>query len=390
MALEILAAAASSPIDSSGLFAARGGAVKRARSPPPDAPAADGGCAAACCAAPAALLATAARSPELMPAFHPSKLGSALHVLPTPSADARAPLSPQPSSVAPGAYCSSPMRFVPGLPPMHYYDQRFGAPVALAPSHVYASVPIDERVSRAPGGSAVCVGADALRGRPVTSVAYLPAPGAQRASLVSAAGPLSWGAPGAPSVMQLAHWAAQQQQHQNQPQLAPAQLHTAAEPWQSVVHARSPDAASPAAADAGQPHAAPNLGAFAPANGVQQPLLLPNVARKIKTPKWPKSQFVGVSSRQDGKFKAVVVFHGQSMFIGAFPSEVEASLHYDVVAAPLGKRVNDDVRAKAIVSRWPNESHAIAEAVHAVDHAAVRQLARHVASLHLAETGTPA
>jgi hypothetical protein len=112
-----------------------------------------------------------------------------------------------------------------------------------------------------------------------------------------------------------------------------------------------------------------------------------NVARKIKTMNRPKSQFVGISSRQDGKFKAVVVFQGQSVFIGAFAREADAALHYDVVAAPLGKRVNDDARAKLIVERYPQETGSIADAVHSVDHAAVRQMAKHVANLFV--RGTP-
>lgn len=106
-----------------------------------------------------------------------------------------------------------------------------------------------------------------------------------------------------------------------------------------------------------------------------------HVARKIRTSTRPKSQYVGISSRQDGKFKSVVVFQGQSLFIGAFSSEHEAVLHYDVVAAPLGKRVNDDARAKLLIEGFPRETRSIADAVHAIDHAAVRHLAKHVSSL---------
>jgi len=94
-----------------------------------------------------------------------------------------------------------------------------------------------------------------------------------------------------------------------------------------------------------------------------------------------QSQFVGVSSRQDGKFKSVVVFQGQSIFIGAFAYEHEAALHYDLVAAPLGKRVNNEVRAKTICERYPHESRMIANAVHEVDHPSVRQLVRYLAAL---------
>lgn len=110
--------------------------------------------------------------------------------------------------------------------------------------------------------------------------------------------------------------------------------------------------------------------------------LASNQARKIKTPKLPKSQFVGVSTRQDGKFKAVCVFQGQSIFIGAFSSDVGAALHYDIVAKPLGKKVNDDARAKALMDGFPAEARMIVDAVRAVDHAQVRHLAKHVASLY--------
>lgn len=110
--------------------------------------------------------------------------------------------------------------------------------------------------------------------------------------------------------------------------------------------------------------------------------LASNTARKIKTTKMPKSPYVGVSSRQDGKYKSVVVFQGQSIFIGAFSSETDAALHYDSVAAPLGKRVNDGMRARAILEQWPHEARSIAQAVHAIDHASVRLLARNLATLY--------
>jgi hypothetical protein len=108
-----------------------------------------------------------------------------------------------------------------------------------------------------------------------------------------------------------------------------------------------------------------------------------NAARKIKTFHRPKSPFVGISSRQDGKFKAVLIYQGQSIFIGAFAREADAVLHYDIVAAPIGKSVNDDVRADAICERFPQETASIADAVHAVNHASVRQLAKDVARVFL-------
>ncbi|KAG8460726.1 hypothetical protein KFE25_010781 [Diacronema lutheri] len=111
-------------------------------------------------------------------------------------------------------------------------------------------------------------------------------------------------------------------------------------------------------------------------------------ALKIRTARAPKSQFVGVSSRQDGKFKAVVIFHGQSLFIGAFSDEVQACVHYDIVAAALGKRANDEERAKRLLEQWPHESRLIADAVRRVDHNCVRQLAKGVASL-LHTTASP-
>lgn len=64
-------------------------------------------------------------------------------------------------------------------------------------------------------------------------------------------------------------------------------------------------------------------------------------ARTIKTRERPRSQFVGVSSRQDGRYKSVVAYRGQSLFIGDFASETDAALHYNSVAAPLGKRLNN-------------------------------------------------
>ncbi|KAG8462110.1 hypothetical protein KFE25_011560 [Diacronema lutheri] len=111
---------------------------------------------------------------------------------------------------------------------------------------------------------------------------------------------------------------------------------------------------------------------------------------KATMPIRPKSPFVGISSRQDGKFKAVVVFQGQSLFIGAFASELVASLHYDVVAAPLGKRVNDEARAKRLLEQFPHELRSISQAVRAIDHASVRQLAKRVSSLFLATDGAGA
>lgn len=105
-------------------------------------------------------------------------------------------------------------------------------------------------------------------------------------------------------------------------------------------------------------------------------------ARKIKTRKSPKSKFVGVSTRRDGKFKSVIVFQGECIFIGAFETEADAILHYDIIAAPLGKRANDTPRARVILERWTRETNAIVEAFHAHSHATMRKLARHIAGLH--------
>jgi hypothetical protein len=111
------------------------------------------------------------------------------------------------------------------------------------------------------------------------------------------------------------------------------------------------------------------------------------VARKKKTTSSPTSQFLGISWRRDRGCRAHVYFHARSFHIGTFDHEADAVLHYDVVAASLGKPVNDNARAKLIVDRYPREIGAIANAMRADDGATVRQMAKHVAKLFV--RGTP-
>jgi DNA-binding LacI/PurR family transcriptional regulator len=58
-------------------------------------------------------------------------------------------------------------------------------------------------------------------------------------------------------------------------------------------------------------------------------------------------------------------------------------LHCDVATASLGKRINDDARAKLIVDRYPREMSAIRTDNRAI----ARQMAKHVAELFV--RGTP-